>query len=104
LRSLIVAMAEGREAGLHEFRSKLRQRRCCVFQISVCHLQQIAEHAFERSAISAGLSEGYRNSALAVFQIAMRASRALHHIAFRAVGAALLKRCSFVEDLVRRHS
>ena len=59
------------------FSSKLRQRRCCVFQISVCQLQPIAEHAFERSTISAGLSEGYRNSALAVFQIAVRAPRAL---------------------------
>jgi hypothetical protein len=36
-------------------------------------LQSIAENAFERSTISAGLSEGYRNSALAVFQIAVRA-------------------------------
>ena len=86
------------------FSSKLRQPRCCVFQISVCQLQPIAEHAFERSTISAGLSEDYRNSALAVFQIAVRAPRAPHRIAFRVVDAGLSKRRSFVEDLVRRRS
>jgi hypothetical protein len=98
--SLILAIAKGLEVVLRSFHPEATHAAVLCLSNFCMPVAAGCGALLSRPAISAGSWGDYRNGATPSFKL-LCARRERSTTAFRVVGAALLKRCSFVEDLVR---